>query len=134
MQTRRSLIVAAAAFAAGALAGGAIGAAQAASRPFDPAAFERAQAEGRPILVEVSAPWCSVCRAQKPVLAALRARPELAGLVVFEIDFDTGKAALRALKVQRQSTLVAFKGSRETGRSTGETDPGTIEALVRTAF
>lgn len=136
MIARRSLLTAALAFSAGLAAGGLLGAAKAApgARPFDRAAFEAAQAEGRPILVEVTAPWCSVCRAQKPVLAALAARPEYARLLVLQVDYDSDKEALRALRVQRQSTLVAFKGRVETARSTGETSPTALEAVVRSAF
>jgi thiol:disulfide interchange protein len=33
-----------------------------AAQPFDQAAFDAALAEGRPVLVEVSASWCPVCR------------------------------------------------------------------------
>jgi thioredoxin 1 len=60
-------------------------------KPFDQKAFEAAQAAGKPILVEVYAPWCPVCRAQAPILAKLR---------------------------------------QEAGRSTGDTNAGSIEALL----
>ena len=42
-------------------------------KAFDQKAFEAAQAAGKPILVEVSAPWCPVCKAQAPILSRLRA-------------------------------------------------------------
>jgi thioredoxin 1 len=114
---------------------GLFGAAQAVEpKAFDKTAFEVAQAKGQSILVEVTAPWCTVCQAQKPILASLRARPEFKDLVVFEVDFDTQKDFLRAMNVQKQSTLIAFKGRAETGRSTGETYRASIEALLRKAL
>jgi thioredoxin 1 len=102
--------------------------------PFTQAAFEAAQQAGKPILIDVTAPWCPVCRAQAPTLAALPAVPEFAGLTTFTVDFDTQKDVLRALGVQKQSTLVVFAGTKETARSTGDTDPDAIRALVATAF
>ncbi|TCT07676.1 thioredoxin family protein [Aquabacter spiritensis] len=102
-------------------------------RPYDAASFKGAQASGAPILVEVTAPWCPTCRAQKPILAALAAQPENTSLFIFAVDFDTQKAVVRELGAQSQSTLVAFQGKTETGRSVGDTNPASIAALVRSA-
>ncbi|MFM9858961.1 thioredoxin family protein [Pseudoxanthobacter sp. M-2] len=102
--------------------------------PFTPAAFEAAQKAGKPILIDVNAPWCPVCKAQAPTLAALPAVPEFKGLTVFSVDFDTQKDVLRSLGVQKQSTLIVFAGAKETGRTVGDTDPASIRKLVATAF
>jgi thioredoxin 1 len=99
-------------------------------KPFDQKAFEAAQAAGKPILVEVSAPWCPICKAQAPILSRLRSDPRFTNLVSFDIDFDTQKDLLRKFNVQKQSTLIVFKGKQETGRSTGDTNAGSIEALL----
>ena len=97
---------------------------------FDQKAFEAAQAAGKPILVEVTAPWCPVCKAQAPILSRLKSDQRFANLVSFDIDFDTQKDLLRKFNVQKQSTLIVFKGKQETGRSTGDTNAGSIEALL----
>ena len=99
-------------------------------RPFDERAFDAAQAAGKPILVEVSASWCPVCKAQAPILSRLKSDPRFKELVSFDIDFDSQKDLLRKFNVQKQSTLIVFKGKQETGRSTGDTDAGSIEALL----
>ena len=99
-------------------------------KPFNQAAFEAAQAAGKPILIEVSAPWCPICKAQAPILARLRSDPRFKELVSFDIDFDSQKDLLRKFNVQKQSTLIVFKGKQETGRSTGDTNAGSIEALL----
>jgi thiol-disulfide isomerase/thioredoxin len=99
-------------------------------KPFDAKAFEAAQAAGKPILIEVHAPWCPICKAQAPILSKLSAEPKYKDVVRFEIDFDSQKDLLRRFKVQMQSTLIAFKGSHETGRSAGDTKAASIEALL----
>ncbi len=109
--------------------------AQAAERlPYSPAAFAAAQKAGKSILVDISAPWCPTCRAQAPILGALEAAAKFKKLVVFEIDFDSEKPAVRALGANAQSTLIAFKGASETGRSLGDSDPGRIAALLESAL
>lgn len=94
------------------------------------AGLEAAQKAGKSILVEVHAPWCPVCKAQSPILSKLEADPRFANLAVFKVDFDSQKDALKALGVQKQSTLIVFKGAAEKGRSTGATDPLSIEELL----
>ncbi|MDP4021865.1 thioredoxin family protein [Methylobacterium sp. NEAU 140] len=127
MKTRRTLLALA---LAGLAAAAAVPARAGEVAPFTPEAFEAAQKAGRPILVEVSAPWCPICRTQKPILAKLAAEPRFKDLLILDIDFDSQKALLRSLNVRMQSTLIAFKGATETGRSVGETQPEWIEGLV----
>lgn len=98
--------------------------------PFSQQAFETSQKNGQPILVEITAPWCPTCARQKPTLDALKADPAFDQLMVFKVDFDTQKDALRALGAQMQSTLIAYRGTTERGRSTGETNPDAIRSLV----
>lgn len=128
MIARRSFLTLAAATLATAVL--AVPASALAPTPFTQAAFDAAKAAGKPVLVEVSAPWCPTCKAQKPILADLRAMPKFKDLVILEVDFDSQKDVLRGLKVQSQSTLVVFKGDKEVGRSTGDTKRESIEALL----
>lgn len=101
---------------------------------FDAKLFAAAQTAGKSILVHVTAPWCGECRAQKPIVAELARQPAFEALTIFDVDFDTQKDALRELKVLKQSTLVAFKGSTETARAVGITKREAIEALVKKAL
>ncbi|MBM3485013.1 MAG: thioredoxin family protein [Alphaproteobacteria bacterium] len=105
-----------------------------AKTPFNAAAFDAAQAQGKTILVEVSAPWCPVCRQQKPIIESLMGKPEFKNAVLFVVDFDTQKDAFSRLGVQRQATLIAFKGKDEKGRSTFDTNAQTIGSLFRSAL
>jgi thiol-disulfide isomerase/thioredoxin len=99
-------------------------------KPFDAASFAQAQKEGKPILVDIFAAWCPVCRAQNPILTQLTRAPKFDNMVVFKIDFDDQKDAVRALKATSQSTLIVYQGETEKGRSVGDTNPASIEALL----
>jgi thiol-disulfide isomerase/thioredoxin len=111
------------------------GPARAAQRqPFSDAAFDAAQAAGHPILIEVTAPWCPTCRAQKPHVDAVAADPRMAQAVLLSIDFDSQKDALRRLNVRTQSTLIALRGREERGRATGITDGAAIRDLLLRAL
>jgi thiol-disulfide isomerase/thioredoxin len=103
-----------------------------AGQPFDAKAFQSAQAAEKVILIDVTASWCPTCRQQRPVVEQIeKERPDL---VVYEVDFDTAKGVLKQFRVQYQSTLIVFRGTKEVARSTGETDPALIHALIAKAF
>jgi thiol-disulfide isomerase/thioredoxin len=101
---------------------------------FEAKAFESAQAAGKPILVEVTAPWCPTCKAQAPILQRLTTDLKFKNLQVFSVDFDTRKDVLKQFKVRTQSTLIVFKGNVEQGRSTGDTNEASIAALLNKAI
>ena len=60
----------------------------------------------------------------------MEAQEKFASLQVFRVDFDSQKEALARFRARMQSTLIAFKGKAETGRSTGDTDAGSIAVLL----
>jgi len=129
---RRQFLTLAAALAASSVLTGPLAAGE--QLDFDREAFAAAQQADRPVLIEISAPWCPTCRAQKPIIEALAANPDYDGLLVMEVDFDSRKDVVRDFNARSQSTLIMFRGETETGRSVGDTDPDRIEALVRSAF
>jgi thioredoxin 1 len=100
------------------------------TKAFDPASFDAAQKAGKPILVAIHASWCPTCKAQKPILSELMTEPKFNNLIYFVVDFDTQKDAVRFFGAQMQSTLIAFKGTAETGRSVGDTERSSIAALL----
>lgn len=103
-------------------------------KEFDQASFAAAQAAGKPILLHITASWCPTCKAQKPILSKLEALPRFSGMVAFNIDFDSKKDLLRKFNVRSQSTMIVFKGKQEVGRSTGDTNAASIEALLGKAI
>ena len=97
---------------------------------FTQAAFEAAQAAGKPILIAVDASWCPVCAKQRPIVEGLMAKPEFKDLVLLKVDFDAQKDALKTLGVTKQSTLIAWHGKVEKERATGITAEDAIKALM----
>ena len=102
--------------------------------PYTSQTFAAAQKAGDPILVEITASWCPTCKAQKPILSKLESDPKFKELKVFDVDFDSQKDVVRQFKATMQSTLITFKGDRETGRSVGDTNADSIGALLEKAI
>jgi thiol-disulfide isomerase/thioredoxin len=100
------------------------------AQPFDNQAFAEAQEAGKPIFVAIHATWCPICKAQKPILSELMADPKFKNLVYFTIDFDSQKDLVRRFGARMQSTLIAFIGSKEQGRSVGDSNRASISDLL----
>jgi len=98
--------------------------------PYSDEAFKAAQASGQSILVEIHAGWCPTCKAQKPIIDKLAAAPKFKDLKIFRVDFDDMKPAVQAFGAKMQSTLIVFKGAKETGRSVGDTREASIAGLL----
>ena len=100
-------------------------------KPFSQKDFDALTAAGKPVVLDVSATWCSTCAAQKPIIDGLMKQPAYRDVTLMTIDFDTAKPTLKAFKLTMQSTLVAFKGAHEVGRSVGDTTPAGLEGLIK---
>lgn len=100
------------------------------TKTFTPESFAAAQKADKPILVGVHASWCPTCKAQDPILGELMSAPKFNDLVYFVVDFDSQKDAVKYFGARMQSTLIAFKGEKETGRSVGDTNRASIAALL----
>lgn len=100
-------------------------------KPYSDKAFAQAQAEGRSILIEVHAWWCSTCNAQEPALHKIATDPAFDNVIIFKMDYDKEKKARQALQIQQQSTLISYFGAQERGRSIGMTDTYNIGNMLR---
>lgn len=100
-------------------------------KPYTAQEFDKLTQHGKPVVVDVSATWCPTCKAQKPILDGLMKQPAYHDVTLLTVDFDTDRAALKRFNVRMQSTLVAFKGAAEVGRSVGDTNPAGIENLIK---
>ncbi len=109
-------------------------AAMAGEMPYDKSKFDAAVARGEPVIVDFAASWCPTCRAQKPIVQGLLAEPKLKPVTLFLADYDTEVALKKQLGVTQQSTFVVFKGGKEVGRSTGQTQKTAIAELFDKAL
>lgn len=96
--------------------------------------FNKLNATGKPILVEVHADWCSTCRAQAYVTDALLNEAPYRNITALRVDFDNQKDIVRALHVSIQSTLIIFKNGKEIARSLGDTTHDGVENLLKKAI
>ena len=91
---------------------------------YSPSAFDAALKDGKSILVEIHAPWCPTCKAQKPILAEIEAKPAYKDLVVVHVDFDSQKDAVRRFGARMQSTSSRSRTARRrAGPSARRTRP-----------
>lgn len=102
--------------------------------PFSTERFEALQGEGRPVLVEVYADWCSTCRVQSPILTRLLDEEEFNEVVALKLDWDAQRSEARALGAPRQSTLFVFRGGERQGMSVAETDETRLREVLATAL
>ena len=103
-------------------------------QPFSTAALKAAQTAGEPVLVDAYASWCPTCRKQAPTIDAMAKDPAFAKLVILRLDYDNQTAEKSALGITTQSTLIAYHGDKEVGRTVGITDPEQIKSLAQSAL
>lgn len=99
-------------------------------KAYDAAAFKSAQDAGAATVIHITAPWCSTCTAQHAAIDSLTAKPEYKDVTLFKVDFDSQQDVLRSFNARSQSTIIAYKGSQETARVVGATDPAVIEDTI----
>ena len=103
-------------------------------QPYDKAAFDKALADGRPVIVDFFADWCPTCKAQKPHVQSLLGEAKRKDVTLFIADYDKEKDLKQTLRVTQQATFVVFKGGKEVGRSTGQTKKEDLAALFDKAL
>ena len=101
---------------------------------FDKELFNKAQSEGKIVVVSSWMKYCSSCANQMKVLQKAKKKGELLDIKFDNIkyfSFDVTNSEIANLfNVQYQTTLLIFKGNQEVYRSIGETTEDLIyEAL-----
>ncbi len=69
-----------------------------------------------------------------PLLQSLIKEKKFANAATYVVDYDTQRDSAKALGVRFQSTIIAFKGAQEKGRSTGDVDMASIRSLMERAL
>jgi thiol:disulfide interchange protein len=103
-------------------------------QPYAAASLQQAQAAGKAVALHFHADWCPTCKAQEKAFQALKSDPQLKDVTVMVVDYDKERDLKKALGVRSQSVIIVYKGSRETARVGGETDPAKLKVALASAL
>ena len=93
--------------------------------------FNKAQSDGKIVVVSSWLKYCSSCASQMKVLN--KAKNEFDNIEYFTFDIKNKEIA-DLLNVQYQTTLLIFKNNKEIYRSIGETSRGLIYEAIKTSI
>ena len=98
---------------------------------FDKTLFDKAQLEGKIVVVSSWVKYCTSCASQMKVLD--KAKNDFDNIVYFKFDVRNKEIA-DLFKVQYQTTLLIFKNNKEVYRSIGETSKDKIYKAIRSSI
>ena len=105
---------------------------------FDKKLFEKAQYEGKVVIVSSWIKYCSSCAGQMKILKTAKKEGGLSDIKFDNIEyfaFDvTDKEIAELLKVQYQTTLLIFKNNKEIYRSVGETTEDLLYEAIKSSL
>ena len=93
--------------------------------------FNKAQSEGKIVVVSSWTKYCSSCASQMKVLDKAKNEFDNIEFLAFEIK---NKEIANLLNVQYQTTLLIFKDNKEVYRSIGETTKNLIYAAIKSSI
>lgn len=103
-----------------------------------PSEWRALRKQNKIALLNFNASWSMTCQMKRETLDQLLSEnPDYASSIVHVgIDWDTYAFAewTKAMKVERRSTLVVMKGTREVARLVAEPDYDKVKALLDTAL
>ena len=98
---------------------------------FNKALFDKAQSEGKIVVVSSWTKYCSSCASQMKVLD--KAKNDFNNIEYFKFDVKNKEIA-NLLNVQYQTTLLIFKDNKEVYRSIGETTKDLIYEAIESSI
>ena len=98
---------------------------------FNKALFDKAQSEGKIVVVSSWTKYCSSCSSQMKVLD--KAKKDFENIEYFKFDVKNKEIA-NLLNVQYQTTLLIFKDNKEVYRSIGETTKDLIYEAIESSI
>ena len=105
---------------------------------FNKKLFDKAQSEGKVVVVSSWIKYCTSCAGQMKILNKAKNEGELLDISFDNIEyfsFDvTNKEIANLLNVQYQTTLLIFKDNKEIYRSVGETTKDLISEAIKSAI
>ena len=102
-------------------------------QPYDDTVFAKLLDNGEPVLIDVSATWCSTCKKQAKVIDTYFNENPDSQLTVLKVDYDSQKAAVKRFNARRQSTLVLYIDGNEVSRAIAKTNKKRLFAMFAKA-
>ena len=105
---------------------------------FNKELFNKAQSDGKIVIVSSWIKYCTSCEGQMKILNQAKSEGKLSDINFDNIEyftFDvTNKEIANSLNVQYQTTLLIFKNNKEIYRSLGETTEDLIYEALKKAI
>ena len=98
---------------------------------FDKALFDKAQSEGKIVVVSSWVKYCTSCASQMKVLD--KAKNDFNNIEYFKFDVRNKEIA-DLFNIQYQTTLLIFKDNKEVYRSIGETSREAIYKAIKSSI
>ena len=98
---------------------------------FDKTLFDKAQSEGKIVVVSSWVKYCTSCASQMKVLD--KAKNDFDNIEYFKFDVRNKEIA-DLFNVQYQTTLLIFKNNKEVYRSIGETSKDKIYKAIKSSI
>ena len=98
---------------------------------FNKELFDKAQSNGKVVVVNSWAKYCSSCASQMKVLN--KAKNEFDNIEYFTFEI-TNKEISKLLNVQYQTTLLIFKDNKEIYRSIGEISRDAVYKAIKSSI
>ena len=98
---------------------------------FDKTSFDKAQSEGKIVVVSSWVKYCTSCASQMKVLD--KAKNDFNNIEYFKFDVRNKEIA-KLFNVQYQTTLLIFKNNEEIYRSIGETSKDLIYEAIKSSI
>ena len=100
--------------------------------------FDKAQSDGKVVVVSSWIKYCSSCASQMKILNKAKNEGELSDIKFDNIEYFsfevTNKEIANLLNVQYQTTLLIFKDNKEIYRSVGETTKNLIYEAIKSSI
>ena len=105
---------------------------------FDKSLFDKAQSDGKMVIVSSWIKYCASCAGQMTILKNAKKEGKLSDIKFDNIEyfaFDvTNEEIADLFKVQYQTTLLIFKNNEEIYRSVGETTKDLIYDAIKSSI